>query len=216
MKSFVAYPSEMENILYPQPNEHRFSGKLIAHYELYKKILEKEGAIVKCGISDKSGFMRFASLRNLLANSSNKMVAFEKQNTRLFIDNEDNREISLLYKVNNSSVDEAGIKKILSTQGISQQVDFIPGNLDDSIPQYLMDNPDTKISFLNIDLDDYEASLTALQFFYPRLIEGGVLIMDNYYKREDDFHAYQDFFQFIPVDLRHFSINKGPHYFFRK
>ncbi len=217
MKSFVAYPIEMEKILYPEVSEHSFSGKLLAHYELFKRIAFLEGSIVKCGISAEASFMRFASFRNLIAEQSNhKVVAFEKQTKSLYIDNEEDMSGTLLYKVKSTTIDTKALQKKLLKKGLANKIEFVPGNLGDSIPEYLMENPDFKISFLNIDMDDYDAALIALQFFYPRLVHGGILIFDNYYKEEEDFRAVQDYFQHNFIHLSNFSINKGPHYLVRQ
>lgn len=217
MKSFVAYPIEMEKILYPEVTQHSFSGKLLAHYELFKRIAFLEGSIVKCGISSESSFMRFASFRNLIADQSNhKVVAFEKQTKSLYIENDKYTSCTLLYKVKSAAIDTNIIQKKLLKKGLANKIEFVPGNLGDSIPEYLMENPDFKISFLNIDLDDYETALISLQFFYPRLVHGGILILDNYYKAEEDFHAVQDYFMHNSIHLSNLSVNKGPHYLVRQ
>ena len=113
-------------------------------------------------------------------------------------------------------IDEELLQKKLTKKGIHNKIEFVPGNLDDSIPEYLMENPELKISYLNIDLDDYEASLVTLQFFYPRIVHGGIVILDNYYKEEEDFRAVIDYFKFSNVSINNFSINKGPHYLVRQ
>ena len=69
-----------------------------------------------------------------------------------------------------------------------------------------------KISFLALDLDNYEACLTALQFFYPRLVHGGILVFDNYYKKEEDFQAITDYFESKAIQISHLYDNNGPHF----
>jgi hypothetical protein len=79
MKSFVAYPLEFETLLYPPKNEKSQSGKLVAHYELFKKASHLNGSIVKCGITAEEGFNRFAMFREMIGTrQEQKMVAFEK------------------------------------------------------------------------------------------------------------------------------------------
>ncbi len=217
MKSFVAYPMELDKILYPDVSEKSYSGKLLAHHELFKKVSHLDGSIVKCGISAETGFLRFASFRNLIAEEcSQKVIAFEKFTRSMYFDSEGNNTGSLRIKVNSLPIDEELLQKKLTKKGIHNKIEFVPGNLDDSIPEYLMENPELKISYLNIDLDDYEASLVTLQFFYPRIVHGGIVILDNYYKEEEDFRAVIDYFKFSNVSINNFSINKGPHYLVRQ
>ena len=84
MKSFVAYPLEFENLLFPAKSENQNSGKLIAHYELFKKVSHLNGAIVKCGITAEEGFRRFAMFKEMSdCKIEQKMIAFEKFVTQL-------------------------------------------------------------------------------------------------------------------------------------
>jgi hypothetical protein len=48
------------------------------------------------------------------------------------------------------------------------------------IPQILPELPDRRWAFVHLDLDLYEPTLGSLQYFYPRLSTGGVIICDDY------------------------------------
>jgi O-methyltransferase len=50
---------------------------------------------------------------------------------------------------------------------------FFPGTVDDSVAA-------RKFSFVNLDVDIYQSTLDGLNFFYPRLTEGGVIISHDY------------------------------------
>lgn len=217
MKSFVAYPMDLDKILYPDASEISYSGKLLAHYELLKKVAHLNGSIVKCGIASDSSFLRFASFRNFISSEfSQKVIAFEKFTKQMYFETEESNTGSLRVKVNSKPIDEELLQKKLTRKGIVNKIEFVPGSLGDSIPEYLIENPELKISYLIIDLDDYEATLTTLQFFYPRLIHGGLIIFDNYYKQEEDYAAVLDYFKYSNVFIHNFSINKGPHYLVRQ
>lgn len=41
-------------------------------------------------------------------------------------------------------------------------------------------NPDRKYAFVHIDVDLYRSVLEGLDFFYPRMVEGGIIILDDY------------------------------------
>lgn len=217
MKSFVEYPSDFKKMLFPENSEKNYSGKLIAHYELYRKISHLDGCIVKCGISAEDGFSRFATLKHLMsAQPEQKVVAFEKFSKTLFITNDSQATAGLAYQIKNQPTDINRIQQKLLQKGISDLIEFVPGNIGDSIPEYLISNPEMKISYLNIDFDDYDSTLTALQFFYPRLVHGGILIFDNYYKGEEDHKAVEDYFKYSDNMIYSFSVNKGPHYLTRE
>lgn len=215
MKSFVAYPLEFEKVLFPKANNGAATGKVVAHYELFKKVKHLDGSVIKCGISAEEGFTRFAMFKSLIGRKpSQKMIAFERYSHIL---NKDERpdNNSMQCQVSNLSFTTANIHQVLIQKGIEANVDFIPGNLHDSIPDYLIEHPELKIAFLNIDLDSYEATLTALEYFYPRLVEGGVLVIDNYYKNEEERRAIETYFNSSMIVINNFSVNKGPHYIIR-
>ncbi len=206
-KSLVSYPTESE-VLYSKkvvPNAER----LLPYYELYKLINHAEGSIIKCGISADEAFSYFSFFKRTNGSSKHPMVSFEK-NPSVFETVEVNNETVTLVKTRSRQVTDTQIDLI--KQGKKENIDFLPGQLTDSIPEYLISNPELKIALLTIDLDDYENTLTAMQYLYPRLISGGVLIINNYYKRDGESAAVEEYFKGKEVFIRHFSLEKGPHY----
>ncbi|MDQ6813761.1 MAG: TylF/MycF family methyltransferase [Bacteroidota bacterium] len=216
MKSFIEYPLDFEKLLFPDVTDKTYSGKLISHYELYKKVSHLEGCVVKCGIAAEEGFTRFAILRNLITvQPSQKVIAFERFGKSLYLTNNTTENGQLKCALERAPIDIDRIHQSLLNKGIKEKIEFVPGNIGDSIPEYLMENPEMKISYLNIDFDDYDSTSTTLQFFYPRLMHGGILIFDNYYKEEEDYRAVKDYFRYSNNRIYNFSVNKGPHYLVR-
>jgi hypothetical protein len=48
------------------------------------------------------------------------------------------------------------------------------------IPQVLSELPDTRWAFVHIDVDLYEPTRASLEYFYPRMVTGGVIVCDDY------------------------------------
>ena len=65
------------------------------------------------------------------------------------------------------------------------------------IPSRFKDVANKKFSFINIDVDLYEPTLKTLEFFYPRLVKGGIIIFDDYNFEiwEGGKKAWDDFFK---------------------
>lgn len=212
MKSFVAYPLELETLSYAPLLEKKYAGKLIAHYELFKKVSHLAGTIVKCGITADEGFSRFIILKKMaLTKVEQKMIAFEKIQPSFQEMMGD--EIGATIKttdIQSSSINEA--RELLLEKGLHENIQFVPGIVAEAIPNYLIENPECKIALLNIDLDDYEATLTTLEFLYPRLMPGGILILDNFHKYLAEHKAVKTYFAPSPVTINNFSVNNGPHY----
>ncbi len=208
MKSFVAYPLELNSTA---KNSAGQAGKLIAHYELFKKIVHLNGAVIKCGITAEEGFKRFAQIKELCNFPINhKMIAFEK--FQPLVEEVTNLAGEKSLQVNTNTVSLSRLANDLVHIGIKQNIEFIPGRISESIPDYLIKNPELKIAFLNIDLDDYESALTTLEFLYPRIMPGGVLVLDNYDKTINEKKAVHDYFWPNNLSLQHFFIANGPHY----
>src|SRR5262249_46950150 len=55
-------------------------------------------------------------------------------------------------------------------------VQFIKGKVEDTIPNVIPD----QIALLRLDTDWYESTAHELNHLFPRLVEGGVLILDDY------------------------------------
>lgn len=48
------------------------------------------------------------------------------------------------------------------------------------LPAILQEEPEARYKFVHIDVDLYEPTLGAVAYFYPRLVEGGLIICDDY------------------------------------
>lgn len=48
------------------------------------------------------------------------------------------------------------------------------------VPDVFAELPDVKWAFVHLDLDLYEPTLAGLEYFWPRLVPGGVIVNDDY------------------------------------
>ncbi len=48
------------------------------------------------------------------------------------------------------------------------------------IPERFIEVEDKKFSFVHIDVDLYEPTIQSLEFFFPRLVKGGIIVCDDY------------------------------------
>lgn len=217
MKSFVAYPFELDIILNANQVVDKSSGKIAAHYELFKKVRHLNGAVVKCGITAEEGFARFAMFRSLAGHRENqKIIAFQKNPSFFEEEITASGEVILKVKTKNAEVSPNNLQNRMIENSKNLRIDFVPGNISDSIPDFLIEHAELKIAMLNIDLDDYEATSTALEYLHPRLVEGGVLIFDNYHKNTGERKAADDYFKPSKPGVQNFSVHKGPHYLIKQ
>lgn len=70
------------------------------------------------------------------------------------------------------------VKKNLASCGVNDGIRFIKGKVQDTLPDEK--NLPEKISILRLDTDWYESTKAEMEILYPRLVKGGVLIVDDY------------------------------------
>ncbi|QDU87236.1 Mycinamicin III 3''-O-methyltransferase [Pirellulimonas nuda] len=69
------------------------------------------------------------------------------------------------------------VKKNMSSTGYpAERINYVQGLVEDTIPRQAPE----KIALLRLDTDWYESTKHELEHLYPRLAEGGVLIIDDY------------------------------------
>ena len=156
--------------------------KSIAHYELYKKIVDLPGDIVEAGTFKGTSLIRFATFREILENQySRKLISFD-----IFgkFPEETSQAIDQDFIENFSAEAGEGISKeelesVLDKKGFSNY-ELVRGNVLETIPKYKENNPQLRISLLHIDVDVYDATLCCLKNLYERVVQGGLIVFDDY------------------------------------
>jgi hypothetical protein len=67
-------------------------------------------------------------------------------------------------------------RNLLSTGYPAEKLHFIKGKVEDTIPGEVPE----QIALLRLDTDWYESTKHEMEHLYPRLVSGGVLILDDY------------------------------------
>lgn len=60
---------------------------------------------------------------------------------------------------------------------------------------------DKKFSFVNLDVDLYKSTLECLKFFYPRMVNGGIILMHDYIWDLNTKKAINEFFEGKPENV---------------
>ena len=81
-----------------------------------------------------------------------------------------------LYDVKCMCSYEEATTNILSTGYPKNNLRFIKGDIKDTLPMVELD----KIAILHLDTDWYASTKIELEYLYPKLVKGGVLIIDDY------------------------------------
>src|SRR6185312_12272685 len=84
-------------------------------------------------------------------------------------------------------------RNLLSTGYPESGLAFVKGMVEETVPYYA---PET-LALLRLDTDWHDSTRTALQHLYPRLVEGGVLIIDDYGHYQGQRQAVDEYFASI-------------------
>jgi hypothetical protein len=67
-------------------------------------------------------------------------------------------------------------KNMASTEYPAEKLVFVEGKVEDTIPAVMPE----KIALLRLDTDWYESTRQGMEHLFPRLVPGGILILDDY------------------------------------
>lgn len=70
-----------------------------------------------------------------------------------------------------------------------------------------MENPYTRISLLHIDTDIYEPSKLGLERLFDRVVQGGIIVLDDYGTIEGETLAVDEFFSGTKYTIRKFPFS---------
>jgi len=200
--------------------------KFLAHYEAFKIAMTVPGEIVECGVFKGTSFLRFAHFRDILGSSiSAKLIAFD-----VFSDdypetgfNEDfEQRQHWIDTAGSSSISEEQIIKVLNDKGV-RNFKIVAGNVLETIPKFVSENPGVKISLLNIDIDFVEPTACVLEHLYEKVSLGGIVLFDNYAGEgtsgkylHGDTKGIDEFFKGKSVKLRKFPFCSRPCYLIKE
>lgn len=205
---------DYENNFYLSCDVTRIS-KILAHYELFKLVNQVPGAIVECGVLKGASFSRFAMFREIFSNPfSKKIIGFDtfgKFPETSFEDDKKPRE-QQITNAGVESISKEQLNEVLKNKGIEKNIELIEGDIVETVPKYVEDNPELKISLLNLDTDIYEPAVTILDKLYPRITKGGVLVLDDYETFPGEAKAVDDYFKDQKIEIKKFSFCMTPCY----
>lgn len=208
-----------ENGFYLTSQPYRI-GNLIAHYELYKMIINLPGDVLELGVFKGASLIQWATFRELLENEkSRKIVGFDMFGEFPATDIVESDK-KFINEWNNAFKDEfvtsEEIYKSLEMKGLAN-IELIKGNILETLPDYLDKNRQMRISLLHIDTDVYEPCKKALELLYDLVVPNGLIVFDDYSVIEGETKAVDEFFSDKPHEFYKFPFShKKPTYMIKK
>ena len=163
--------------------------RFLVKYELFKKILDIQGCIIECGVYLGGGLMTWAQLSAILepSNHQRTITGFDTFDGFVNVKEEDKSEqTSQLLKEGGMSLDSFDdINKCIDIYDTSrylnhiEKVKIIKGDVGKTIPTFVENTPHLIISLLYLDLDIFEPTRIAIDYFIEHMGKGSIIAFDE-------------------------------------
>lgn len=191
--------------------------KMLAHYELYKSIVNLPGHIIECGVYKGASLIRFTTFREILESPFSRKIigfdAFGKFPEQKSID--DQRFIESFEGNGGNGISIEELKKVFTHKSLANY-ELVQGDICDTIPKYLSEHPELKIALLHIDVDVYKPSVIILNSLYERVVKGGLAVFDDFGTVAGETKAIDEFFKEKDVLIEKLPISHIPSYIRKK
>jgi hypothetical protein len=161
--------------------------RFIIKYEIFKKILNVHGNIFEFGVNFGGGLFTLAKLSEILEpyNHQRKIIGFDSFSGFPSVSDKDNRENNLCHRGSLYVDSYDDLQKCIELYNINRPLNHIPkielvkGDICETLPKYIEDNPHTMASLIILDTDLYDPTKVILQNLLKRIVKGGIILFDQ-------------------------------------
>ncbi|AEE22234.1 dTDP-6-deoxy-L-hexose 3-O-methyltransferase [Glaciecola sp. 4H-3-7+YE-5] len=185
--------------------------KMLAHYELYKSILNLPGQVVECGVFKGASFTRLCTFRDVLESSfSRKIIGFDMFGKFPMPEHDDDKHFVEKFEQSAGDGICAGeLSQYLDNKGIVN-FELVKGDILTTLRDYLLQHPELKIALLHIDVDVYQPTVHILEHLYERIVPGGIIMLDDYATVAGETKAVDEFLANSSLKIEKLPISHIP------
>jgi hypothetical protein len=169
-------------------------GKLIKRFEYFNKIQHLPGDIVEIGVFKGSGIATFSKFLEVYCpNSNKKIIGFDlfKNNDDVILKKDaelDKKNMETVYsRVQDNDLKLDSVVARLENMNIHKKYILVEGDVEETLPVFLNNNPGMRISMLYIDCDIERPTYYSLKYLWDRILPGGMVIFDEY-----EYHSFSE------------------------
>jgi len=158
--------------------------RFLNRYEMFKKILNVHGSILEFGVYKGVGAFSWLHCSSILEpyNISRKIYGFDTFSGFPDISEKDSPTNSK-GDLGDSSYDELVKAATIHQENIAvthvPRVEFIRGDICETLPAFLKTNPHVIAALVYIDVDIYKPTKTILEMIVKRVPKGGIIAFDE-------------------------------------
>jgi hypothetical protein len=173
----------------PRLNLARF----LAHYELFKQIVEVPGVIVDLGVYRGASTFTWAKLCEIFCPTDVRKVVYAFDTFEGFpaLTGEDGPVDAAQDVCTGGYFGGHGIEADLLRAAAAMdedrhlahrpRVEFVKGDVTETVPAFVAHKGNgLRVALLNLDVDLYAPTRVALEQFVPRMTPGGLIVLDEY------------------------------------
>jgi hypothetical protein len=176
-------------------NDIKLLGKLLHRFEFFNKVKHLPGDIVEVGVFKGSGVASFSKFLDIYCHNSNKKVIgfdiFDSVSKGTILDKDgvlDKSNMNVVYsKVEESELSLKNVTKRLDGMQIDKKYILVQGDVEDTLPTFLAENPGFRVSLLYIDVDLNRPTYYSLKYLWDRILPGGIILFDEY-----EYHKFSE------------------------
>ena len=167
--------------------------RFLAHYELFKKVIDLPGVILDLGVYRGASTFTWAKLCEIFCPTDVKKIVYAFDTFEGFprISREDGeRNDTLDLKPGGYASGENMLRDLeLAQKAMNHdkfirhldRIRFIKGDVRETIPAFVNEKGTSlHIALLNLDVDLYQPTKAVLESLIPHMVRGGIIIVDEY------------------------------------
>jgi len=184
-----------------------FLKRFLAHYELFRKVVDLPGDIVELGVYRGTTLMHWANFLEIRNMGDRQKQVFGFDNFKGFTslhekDGKTDKSVEKELSGFNAGVFEKMLEDAISIFDKDRFIPYKPriklikGNIEETVPQFVKDHPGLRLCLVHFDADMYSPTITGLKYFWPLVVSGGVVLFDEYGIRpwEGESRAVDEYF----------------------
>jgi hypothetical protein len=167
--------------------------RFLAHYELFKQIVEVPGAIVDIGVYRGASTFTWAKLCEIFCPTDVRKRVFGFDTFAGFpglAPQDGSPDIAQDVRVGGYAAGATIEEDLLQARRAMnhdrhlahlERIEFVKGDLRHTAPQFVAEQGGgLRLALLNLDADLYEPTRVALEHFVPLMSSGGIIVLDEY------------------------------------
>lgn len=200
-----------------------FLKRFLSHYEFFRMTIDLPGDIVELGVYRGASLMAWANfleIRNM-GDRQKQVFGFDNFTGFTSLDKKDGKQDTRVGKQLsgfNSDIFKGALEDAISIFDKDRFIPYKPrvilveGNIEETVPRFVEENPGLRISLLHFDCDMYNPTKTGLEYLWPLVVPGGVVLFDEYGIRpwEGESNAVDEYFKGEDIEIHRLDWAPNP------